>query len=142
MAISFTPRKLINIGFRLAVVVAIATGIYTGWQEAVRVRESELAWERIWSGLRCAARFDDAAIERVKNHLGITISRCSAAAPGAGPEGAFIASRADIEQARRDERTGMDTAPPSWAMAFNTIEEAPGRLFGGTAKPDSASAIG
>jgi hypothetical protein len=120
MAIWFTPRKLIGIGFRLAVVAAIVTGIYTGWQEMVRVRESELAWERIWSRLRCAAGYDDAAVERVLHPLGnynISLLGCGS---GDGPGGAFIASRTEIEQARRNERTGMDTVPASWAMVFNT----------------------
>jgi hypothetical protein len=124
----FTPMRLLRIGFRLALVVGIGMGLYSAWGEAVRVSEDKASAERNWSSLRCAARADTNALERLKNPYGLfDISRLGCG-NGSGPAGAFLASAAEIEQARRNDRSGMDfmfpfdpskpfaTAIGSWVM--------------------------
>ena len=104
----FTPMRLLRIGFRLSLVAGIGMGLYSAWGEAVRVGEGKASAERMWSSLRCAARADTDALERVKHPLGnynISLLGCG---NGSGPAGAFIASAAEIEQARRNDRSDVD----------------------------------
>ena len=124
----FTPMRLLRIGFRLSLVVGIGMGLYSAWGEAVRVSEGKASAERSWSSLRCAARADTNALERLKNPYGLFDISLLGCGNGSGPAGAFLASAAEIEQARRNDRSGMDfmfrfdpfrpfgTAIGSWVM--------------------------
>jgi hypothetical protein len=104
----FTPMRLLRIGFRLSLVVGIGMGLYSAWGEAVRVSEGKASAERSWSSLRCAARADANALERLKNPYGLFDISLLGCGNGSGPAGAFLASAAEIEQARRNDRSGVD----------------------------------
>jgi hypothetical protein len=107
-----TPKRLLGIGLRLSVVVGIVMGLYSAWNEAVRASESKASADRIWSGLLCAARFDNAALERVRHPLGnYDISKLGCG-HGSGPDGAFLANAPEIDQARRNDHSGMEYTTP------------------------------
>lgn len=102
------PARLIGIGLRLSVVVGLVTGGYAYLQQHNRVRDSQRSSDRIWAGLTCAAKFDDAALEKTVHPLGnYDISKLGCGT-GSGPNGAFIANRTEIEEARRGDRRGFE----------------------------------
>lgn len=107
-----TPMRLLRIGLRLSLVVGVVMGIYSAVKEAERVGESKASAEHIWSGLVCAAKFENQELERVKTEFGnYDISKLGCGS-GSGPNGAFIASAAEIEEARRNDSSGIRITPP------------------------------
>lgn len=112
----FGPKRVLGIGFRLSIVVGILVGLYIGLSELMQVSERKASAERIWSGLQCAAKYDKATLDRVQNAFGnFEISKLGCGR-GSGPDGSFFASEYEIDQARRNDRSGFD-----YVQSFNPV---------------------